>query len=137
MLRSAQALDYHPDSIAKSLRVKHTFSLGLIVRDIENPNFAMMCAAVTSEAAGHGYTVFMCSSSWNVDAERQVFRAMIERRFDGVVLLLADEARAIFACCSTSGSPSCSSRARRGNPAERSTACSATTSAARARPGAT
>ena len=57
-----------------------------------NPNFATLCAAVASEAAGHGYTVFMCSSAWSVDAEREIFRAMIERRFDGVVLLLADEA---------------------------------------------
>ena len=92
VLRAAEALGYHPDGVAKSLRRKQTFSLGLIVRDIENPNFALMCAAVTSEAAGHGYTVFMCSSAWNVDAEREIFRAMIERRFDGVVLLLADEA---------------------------------------------
>ena len=93
VLRAARALGYHPDGVAKSLRGKRTFSVGLIVRDIANPNFAMLCAAVASQAAGHGYTVFMCSSAWNVAAEREIFRAMIERRFDGVVLLLADEAK--------------------------------------------
>src|SRR5512144_424048 len=92
VLRAAQALGYHPDGVAKSLRARRTFSLGLIVRDISNPNFSMLCAAVASQAADHGYTVFMCSSAWDVRAEREIFRAMIERRFDGVVLLLADEA---------------------------------------------
>src|SRR5262245_40214700 len=92
VLRAVEALGYHPDGVAKSLRGKRTFSLGLIVRDIANPNFSMLCAAVASRAAGHGYTVFMCSSAWSVTAEREIFRAMIERRFDGVVLLLADEA---------------------------------------------
>ena len=92
VLRAVQALGYHPDGVAKSLRGKRTFSLGLIVRDIANPNFSMLCAAVASQAAEHGYTVFMCSSAWSVDAEREIFRAMIERRFDGVVLLMADEA---------------------------------------------
>ena len=89
--RAAEALGYHPDGVAKSLRVRRTFSLGLVVRDIANPNFAVLCAAVTAGAAVHGYTVFMCASAWNVDAEREIFRAMIERHFDGVVLLMADE----------------------------------------------
>src|SRR5262245_12797722 len=92
VLRAVEALGYHPDGVAKSLRGKRTFSLGLIVRDIANPNFSMLCAAVASQAAEHGYTVFMCSSAWIVDAGREIFRAMIERRFDGVVLLMADEA---------------------------------------------
>jgi len=91
VLRSAEALGYHPDGVAKSLRMRRTFSLGLVVRDIGNPNFSLLCSAVSAAAAVHGYTVFMCSSAWDVDAERRIFRAMIERRFDGVALLVADE----------------------------------------------
>jgi LacI family transcriptional regulator len=91
VLRSAHALDYHPDGVAKSLRVRRTFSLGLVVRDVGNPNFSVLCAAVATTAAAHGYTEFMCSSAWDVDAEREIFRAMIQRRFDGVALLMADE----------------------------------------------
>jgi LacI family transcriptional regulator len=92
VLRAARALGYHPDGVAKSLRVRRTFSLGLVVRDIGHPTVSVLCAAVAGAAAAHGCTVFVCSSAWDVGVEREIFRAMIERRFDGVALLMADEA---------------------------------------------
>src|ERR1035438_1628491 len=42
VLAAIADLDYHPDQVARSLKVKKTRSLGLVLSDITNPFFAQV-----------------------------------------------------------------------------------------------
>ena len=34
-----EALDYHPDQVARSLKTRKTFTLGMVIPDVTNPFF--------------------------------------------------------------------------------------------------
>ncbi len=58
---AVEALDYRPSSVARSLRVRRTQLVGMLVRDMVNPNFAVICEA--AEAAAQGADTPMPSGS--------------------------------------------------------------------------
>ena len=55
-------LGYVPNSIARSLKWKQTFSIGLIVSDIGNPFYAELAQAVERAARERGYSVLLTNT---------------------------------------------------------------------------
>ena len=90
-LNAAENLGYLPDGIAESLRCKQTFMISLLLRDISNPNVALINRGAAEAAANRAYALFMCNSGWSLEAERQILRSIAKRRFAGVLVLPVDE----------------------------------------------
>ncbi len=86
VLDAMSALDYHPDQVARSLKVRRTETLGVIIPDVTNPFYAEVIRGIEDEARQSGYSVIFCNSNENPELERQSLDTLFARRVDGVLL---------------------------------------------------
>ena len=86
ILEAAKQLDYRPSIIARSLRLKRTMTLGLIVPDIQNPTFAEMASKIERLARQHGYSTILCNSSEIPENEKYYLQVLIDRQVDGIII---------------------------------------------------
>ncbi len=77
---------YTPDYIGRSLVKGKTFSLGVIVFDLNNPYFSQLLNAVEVRARQAGYAVMIMLSEGSVANEQAAVRKLHERRVDGLIL---------------------------------------------------
>jgi DNA-binding LacI/PurR family transcriptional regulator len=85
----ANRLGYRPNPLARGLRGARTMLLGVIVRDITDPFFAMAIEALSSEALKRGYNVVLGSAHSKAD-EAIALRAVLETRHCDAIVLLGD-----------------------------------------------
>jgi LacI family transcriptional regulator len=84
--KAMEALDYHPDQVARSLRVRRTFTVGMVIADVTNPFFTDVIRGVEKEAQANGYSVILCDSNEDPALERHYLGTLSARRVDGVLL---------------------------------------------------
>ena len=84
--KAMDALDYHPDHVARSLRVRRTLTVGIVIPDVTNPFFTDVIRGVEQEAQGAGYSVILCDSNEDAELERRSLGMLFSRRVDGVLL---------------------------------------------------
>jgi DNA-binding LacI/PurR family transcriptional regulator len=85
----AKRLGYRPNPLARGLRGARTMLLGVIVREITDPFFAMAIEALSTEALARGYNVVLGSAHSKAD-EAIALRAVLETRHCDAILLLGD-----------------------------------------------
>jgi LacI family transcriptional regulator len=88
------ALDYHPDQVARSLRVGRTQVIGMVVPDLTNPFFPEVIQGVEDAARLEGYSVILCNSNEDPEQERRHLSALFSRRVDGVLIACSDSSAA-------------------------------------------
>jgi len=88
------ALDYHPDHIARSLKIGRTHVIGTVVPDIGNQFFLEVVQGLETEALQHGYSLILCNSGSDPRREQHQLSMLFSRRVDGVVLACADSSSA-------------------------------------------
>jgi len=84
--RAMEALDYHPDQVARSLKVGRTNVIGIIVPDVTNPFFTELMRGVEDTAEQEGYSVMLCNSNEDPAREERHLRMLSWRRADGVLV---------------------------------------------------
>jgi len=84
--KAMEALDYHPDQVARSLRVRRTFTVGTVIADVTNPFFTDVIRGVEKEAQSNGYSVILCDANEDPALERHYLSTLFSRRVDGVLL---------------------------------------------------
>lgn len=77
---------YIPNSIARSLKMKETKTLGLIVPDVVNQFFSELARGVEDAAKKEGYTVFLCNTDNDSSKEQDYIRVLEEKMVDGIIL---------------------------------------------------
>ena len=86
VLQVVQQLNYHPSTVARSLRTKATHSIGLIISDIELPFFATLVRGVQDVSARHGRTVLLANTDEAPEQEAAYIRMMWGKRVDGLII---------------------------------------------------
>jgi LacI family transcriptional regulator, galactose operon repressor len=82
----ASRLGYRPNSIARSLKVRRTHTLGVITNDREGAFTTAMVHGVADVASGHSFGVFLCNSYGGVAKERQHIELLLDKQVDGIIL---------------------------------------------------
>ena len=85
VLAAADALGYRPNPVARSLSLRRTGNLGLVVPDIANPFFAPLIKSVQLQARRHELALFVADTDEHVEDELDLARAMA-KQVDGLVL---------------------------------------------------
>jgi LacI family transcriptional regulator len=91
VLSSAGALGYRVNLLGRALRLQRTFSLGLVVPDLENPFFSALAQRVSRAFIESGIDVFIYSSDNDIELERRAIQAFLGRQVDGLVLMPCSE----------------------------------------------
>ncbi len=84
--KAMEALDYHPDHVARSLRVRRTCTVGMVIADVTNPFFTEVIRGVEKEAQSNSYSVILCDANEDPALERHYLSTLFSRRVDGVLL---------------------------------------------------
>jgi LacI family transcriptional regulator len=83
------ALGYVPNAVARSLRMRGTQTLGMMVPDIGNVFFAELVRAVEDECYRQGYSLVLCNSDDDPAKQATYLRTLMSKRVDGLVLIAA------------------------------------------------
>ncbi len=80
-------LNYRPNAVARSLKVKRTATLGLITNDLEGVFTMSMMRGVEEAASSKGFSVFLCNSFGEASREKAHLEVLLDKQIDGLILL--------------------------------------------------
>lgn len=89
VLEAVKALDYRPNVLAKGLKQGKTNTIGLIIPNICNPIFPLVSRGIEDGARKKGYTVILCNTDENIEAEKNYVDKLRERWIDGLIFATA------------------------------------------------
>lgn len=84
--RAAKEMGYVVNNMASALRSGYSNVLALIVSDISNPFFGILCKEIQQQAARHGYTVIVFNTEEDPKKEDRAIRTALSQNVDGVLL---------------------------------------------------
>src|SRR4051794_16755079 len=84
VLNAARELQYTVNQHARALREGTSKTLGLVLYDARATSFnGPLLRGIYDAATPRGYSVMVCDASSSIDAERQAYQQLLERRVDG------------------------------------------------------
>lgn len=86
ILEVARQLDYQPNLLAQSLKSSETYTIGVVIPDIERPFFATAVSGIQQVAAEAGYRVMICQSKESYQTEVSNVQALVASRVDGLLI---------------------------------------------------
>src|SRR5690606_1095939 len=89
VLRTARRLGYQPNSVARGLKLRRTFTIGMLVPDLTNPLFPPIVRGIEDRLRDSGFIVVLANTDNDDDKERSLLAAMTARRVDGLILATA------------------------------------------------
>ena len=88
--RAIDELGYVPSVAARSLRSRQTFTLALILPDINNTFWTTVARGVEDAAQGKGYSVFLCNTDETPAKQQSYLDIVISQQVDGVIIAPCD-----------------------------------------------
>jgi LacI family transcriptional regulator, galactose operon repressor len=92
VLAKVAELGYQPNAVARSLTLRRTHTLGVVIPDLMHSFFVEIVAGFEAAASARGYGLLLCSSNENPAKERQELDMLRQRQVDGIVLGSANAA---------------------------------------------
>lgn len=89
-------LNYHPNEAARSLRMKSTNTIGLIVPHVSHPYFAEMISNMEAFAYENGYKILLCNSQCTHEKEEEYIRMCLSYKLAGIILCSGSAALEVF-----------------------------------------
>ncbi len=87
--KAIRDLDYYPNELARSLKVKQTRMLAMVLPDITNPFFPEIIRGAEDCAFERGYFLMTANTDEQIGRERRIISALRSYRVDGVLLASA------------------------------------------------
>jgi LacI family transcriptional regulator len=86
VLAKVAELGYQPNAVARSLTLRRTHTLGIVIPDLMHSFFVEIVAGIEAHANARGYGLLLCSSNEDPAKERQELDMLRQRQVDGIVL---------------------------------------------------
>ncbi|MDF2964117.1 MAG: LacI family transcriptional regulator [Paenibacillus sp.] len=78
-------LNFQPDHTARSMIIKETRTVGLIVPNLSNEYWALFSEVIQDKLWEYGYSLIVCSNNKNAEKERAHVQSFAVRRVDGII----------------------------------------------------
>ena len=85
-----KALHYSPSAVARSLKVNHTKTLGLLATSSEAPYFAEIIEAIENHCFAQGYTLILGNAHNDLQKQRAYLSMMAQKRVDGLLVMCSE-----------------------------------------------
>src|ERR1043166_4992770 len=92
VLAKVAELGYQPNAVARSLTLRRTHTLGVVIPDLMHSFFVEIVAGLEAAASARGYGLLLCSANEDAGKERQELDMLRQRQVDGIVLGSANAA---------------------------------------------
>ena len=90
VLAKVEELGYQRNAVARSLSLRRTHTLGIVIPDLMHSFFVEVIAGVEPVASAGGYGLLLCSSGEDANKERAELEMLRGRQVDGVVVASAN-----------------------------------------------
>ncbi len=91
VLAAVEELSYRPNLLARGLKTRRTYTIGLLIPDIQNSFFTSVVRGVEDVALSRGYHLFLCNTDEDPGREDEYIRELARKRVDA--LMVAPSAR--------------------------------------------
>jgi len=88
--------NYQPNDVARGLKLKETFSIGLVIPDISNPFFPEVARGVEDCGNDSSYSVILSNTDNNNKREQNAIKFMLNKQIDGIILTLSTQNKDIL-----------------------------------------
>lgn len=85
-----KTLHYSPSAVARSLKVNHTKTIGLLATSSEAPYFAEIIEAVENCCFAKGYTLILGNAHNNLQKQQAYLSMMAQKRVDGLLVMCSE-----------------------------------------------
>ena len=89
VLAKVAELGYQRNAVARSLSLRRSHTLGIVIPDLMHSFFVEVIAGIEPVASGRGYGLLLCSSSEDPRKEKSELEMLRSRQVDGIVLASA------------------------------------------------
>ncbi|HUG53046.1 MAG TPA: LacI family DNA-binding transcriptional regulator [Vicinamibacteria bacterium] len=89
LLAAVEELGYQPDRVARSLRLRHTMTVAMVIPDITNPFFPAVVKGAEDTARAAGYALVLFNAGDDEEREWESLRIAQSMRCDGLLLIMA------------------------------------------------
>jgi LacI family transcriptional regulator len=93
IIETAGKMGYVPNLIARQLNSRRTFTIGIVVPDLENSFFSYVVDSMIDYATEHNYHVLLTVSREKEVIEKQNIENLIGMRVDGLLVCLSQETK--------------------------------------------
>ncbi|HEV2984908.1 MAG TPA: LacI family DNA-binding transcriptional regulator, partial [Vicinamibacterales bacterium] len=89
VLAKVEELGYRRNAVARSLSLRRSHTLGIVIPDLMHSFFVEIIAGIEPVASVRGYGLLLCSSSEDPGKEQSELEMLRSRQVDGIVLASA------------------------------------------------
>ncbi|KOY80281.1 LacI family DNA-binding transcriptional regulator [Lysinibacillus macroides] len=93
---AVEALQYRPNLMARSLKQKSTFTIGIIVANIIHDFSTKIINALEAEFDKKGFHMIVCNSADNPKKEREHVETLLEKQVDGLIVFPTGENQNLY-----------------------------------------
>jgi LacI family transcriptional regulator len=86
VLDAIDALNYHPNAVARGMVTKSTRKIGLVISDITNPFFTAVARGIEDEINRHRYNTIFCNTDENPERENDYLHLLTTQQIDGLII---------------------------------------------------
>jgi len=83
---AVEQLDYRPNTIARSLVMKSTQTIALLLPDITNPFYAELVSGIQERALKEGHTMLLCTTEGDPEREEDYLSLLRAKQIDGALV---------------------------------------------------
>jgi LacI family transcriptional regulator len=100
VLKVVRDLNYHPNTLARSLKTRESKTVGMVITDITNAFYPAVVRGAEDVLTREGYTLVVGNTDGDAKKEEAYYRTFVAKRVDGLLLIT----------CPTEYPPACLSR---------------------------
>lgn len=89
VLQAIEEMNYQPNHLARSLKIRETRMIGMVIRDITDPLSPDVLRGAEDAAWQHNYLLVTLNSNDQWKRERQILTALRTHRVDGILLSMS------------------------------------------------
>jgi DNA-binding LacI/PurR family transcriptional regulator len=86
VMKITSELNYEVDGIARSLRQKKTFKIGVIVGDVLSQFYTVLAKSIEDIANKYGYSMILCNGDDDPEKELNYLKVLRSSRVDGIII---------------------------------------------------
>lgn len=86
VLQVIDVLNYRPSGLARRVGSPKSRSIGLLIKEIDNPYYAEIIASARQQANLRGYTLVVASSEGEYESERRIVDVLKSNDVDGLII---------------------------------------------------
>jgi LacI family transcriptional regulator len=84
--QAMKALNYHPSSVARSLKVQHSMLVGVLIPFLDHPSYSRMAWSIERCLFNQGYHALICNAEENEAREQAYIEMLLRQRVEGIII---------------------------------------------------